>query len=101
MELINILIMLAIMYLVILIIDKLAPLIIGGLLALIIVLIVPYIFKAIIWVFSGFMNVMSMPIYWVTGYKLVLPWWIGLIMVAIGIIPMLGFWGVRRGEPTF
>ncbi len=101
MNLLNILTMLAIVYLVVLIIDKLAPLIIGGLLALIIWVTVPYIFKAIVWVFTGFMNIMSMPVYWITGYKLVLPWWVGLIIVAIGLIPMMGFAGIQRREIPF
>lgn len=101
MNLLNILILLAIIYLAILIFNKLFPFIVGVLIALMIWVIVPYIFKAIVWFFSGLMNVMSMPLYWMTGYKVILPWWVGLIITIIGIIPMMGFWGVRRGTPTF
>ena len=100
-NLLNILITLAIVYLAILIIDKLMPVIIGGLLALIIWVTIPSILKAIVWVFAGLMNIMTMPVYWVTGYKVILPWWVGLIITIVGIIPMMGLAGIQRKEPTF
>ena len=93
--------MLAIVYLAILIFNKLFPLIVGALLVLMIWVTVPYIFKAIVWFFGGLMNIMSMPLYWMTGYKVILPWWVGLIIVAVGLIPMRGFTGIQRREVTF
>lgn len=102
MNLINILIILAIIYLAILIFNKLFPFIIGFLLALMIWIIVPYIFKGIVWFFSGFMNIMSMPLYWMTGYKVILPWWVGLIFFVTAFIPFLiSGWRFQRESPTF
>ena len=100
MELINILIMLAIIYSVFLIIDKFTGYIIAILMAVIIGLSLPYIFKGIVLAFSWFMNIMTTPIYWITGYKLVLSWWVGLIIFVTAFIPFLiSGWGFQRESP--
>ena len=101
MEIINILIMLVIIYLVFLIIDKFTGYIIAILMAVIIGLSIPYIFKGIVWSFGNFMKLMTTPIYWITGYKIVLPWWIGLIIFITAFIPFLiSGWRFQRESPT-
>lgn len=102
MNLINILIMLAIIYLVFLIIDKFTVYIIAIFMAVIIGLSLLYIFKGMVLAFSWFMKLIVMPVYWITGYKLVLPWWVGLIIFVTAFIPFLiTRWRFQRESPIF
>ena len=101
MSLINILITLLIIYLVFLIIDKFTGYVFAILLAVLFAVSIPYIWKGIVWLFKSFGELIMKPFYWITGYEIVLPYWIGLIIFALIIIPLISLWKLPMREEIF
>ena len=83
--LLNILILLAIIYLTFLIIDKFSIYILGIILFLGIVLVFPYIIKFFSWIFSKINYLATEPVYRMTGIRLEIPLWVNIIGIVICI----------------
>lgn len=89
MGLINLLILLGIIYLIFLIIDKFGLYILAILLGLLIASLIPLMISWIKIVFTWLMNLVTTPIYWMTGIRIEIAWWIGLIIFLVSLIPLL------------